>query len=238
MCKLRSVMLTGFLVLILLGCSRDKQKSIVVKTEVDRVSYSLGMNIAKGLKRQGVEINSDIFAKAVNDVIIGNKTMLTEEEMRETLRNYQKELREKMKKEREIIGEKNQKESTIFLEANKKKEGVITLPSGLQYKILKEGTGKFPKPTDTVICNYKGTLIDGTVFDSSYERGNPATFTLNRVIKGWQEALPLMKVGSKWELYVPGELGYGKRGSGQKIGPDAALIFEIELLSIKEILKK
>ena len=238
MYRLKSVMLTCLFVLILLGCSRDKQKNIALKTEADKVSYSLGMNIATGLKRQGVEINSDVFAKAVNDVINGEKTMLTEEEMREILRNYQKGLREKMRKEKEVIGEKNQKEGTIFLEANKKKEGVITLPSGLQYKILKEGTGKFPKPTDTITCNYKVTLIDGTVFDSSYERNKPATFTLNRVIKGWQEALPLMKIGSKWELYVPGELGYGKRGSGQKIGPDATLIFEIELISIKENLKK
>jgi len=131
------------------------------------------------------------------------------------------------------LADKNQKEGEVFLAENKKKKGVITLPSGLQYQVIKEGTGKIPKATDTVTTHYRGTLIDGTEFDSSYKRGEPASFPVNGVIKGWTEALQLMKVGSKWQLFIPSNLAYGPQGAGQAIGPNATLIFEIELLSIK-----
>jgi len=156
--------------------------------------------------------------------------VLTDQEIRETMTAFQKDMMAK----RQALGEKNKKEGEAFLAENKKKPGVITLPSGLQYKILKAGTGKKPKPTDTVTVNYKGTLIDGTEFDSSYQRGKPATFPLSGIIPGWREALTLMQEGAKWEIYVPPNLAYGERSSGTVIGPNATLIFQIELVSIQE----
>src|ERR1041385_5911341 len=181
--------------------------------EKDKVSYALGMNIASSLganlKRQNVEINNDVLAQALKDGLSGGKTLMTE------------------------AADANKKEGDAFLAANKAKPGVVTLPSGLEYKIIKEGTGPKPAATDSVVCNYRGTLINGKEFDSSYKRGEPATFPVSGVIKGWTEALQLMPVGSKWELYVPPDLAYGARGAGADIGPNSTLIFEVELLSIQ-----
>jgi FKBP-type peptidyl-prolyl cis-trans isomerase FklB len=160
--------------------------------------------------------------------------LLTEEEARAAIMHLQAQLRQKQIEAMKLAGEKNQKAGEAFLAENKKKEGVVTLPSGLQYKILKAGEGKKPTAEDTVVCNYRGTLIDGTEFDSSYKRGEPATFPVRGVIKGWTEALQLMPVGSKWQLFIPPTLAYGERGAGAQIGPDATLIFEVELISIKE----
>ena len=158
---------------------------------------------------------------------------MTEQEMKETLAGLQKELMEKQAERAKLLAEKNKKEGEAFLAANKTKEGVKTLPDGLQYKVIKEGTGKTPKADDTVVTNYRGTLIDGTEFDSSYKRGQPATFPVKGVIPGWTEALQLMKEGSKWELFIPSNLAYGERGAGNAIGPNATLVFEIELISVK-----
>ena len=203
----------------------------------DKVSYALGMNIASSLganlKRQGVEINTDVLVQALKDGLSGGKTKMTEEEARATLMQLQAELQSKQEEKMKLATENNKKEGDAFLAANKTKPGVVTLPSGLQYKIVKAGTGPKPAATDTVVCNYRGTLIDGKEFDSSYKRGEPATFPVSGVIKGWTEALQLMPVGSKWELYIPPDLAYGARGAGADIGPNATLLFEVELLSIQ-----
>lgn len=205
----------------------------VFKTEKDKVSYAVGMDIGNMMARQPIDIDVNMFIKGFNDVMKKNKTLLTEQEFRETMMALQKEMMAKQGERMKTVGDKNKQEGESFLAENKKKEGVKTLPGGLQYKIIKEGTGKIPKATDTVTTNYRGALIDGTEFDSSYKRGQPATFQVNGVIKGWTEALQLMKTGSKWQLFIPSNLAYGDKGAGQQIGPNAVLIFDIELLSIK-----
>jgi FKBP-type peptidyl-prolyl cis-trans isomerase len=206
----------------------------VLKTAQDKQSYALGMNIGMGMHRQGLEVNPDLVTRGFKDAFAGGKTALTEDEARAALTELQAEMKKKMQDKAQTTGAANKKEGDAFLAANKGKEGVVTLPSGLQYKILKEGTGPKPTASDTVVCNYKGTLIDGKEFDSSYKRGEPATFPVGGVIKGWTEALQLMPVGSKWQLFIPADLGYGDRGAGADIGPGATLIFEVELMSIQE----
>ena len=206
-------------------------------TQKDKVSYALGMNIAQGLsanlKRQSVEINNDLLIQALKDVLSGATTKITEDEARTTLMQFQKEMQAKAEEKMKEATENNKKEGEAFLAANKTKPGVVTLPSGLQYKILTEGKGPKPTASDTVVCNYRGTLINGTEFDSSYKRGEPATFPVGGVIKGWTEALQLMPVGSKWQLFIPSDMAYGARGAGGEIGPNATLIFEVELISIQ-----
>jgi len=202
-------------------------------TDRDKESYALGMNIARGLKGQSVDVDPAVLTRAIKDVLTGAKPLLTDDEAMEALKKLQVEVRQKQETERKELADKNQREGQEFLAANKTKDGVVTLPSGLQYKILTQGNGPKPAPNDTVVCQYRGTLIDGTEFDSSYKRGQPATFPVNRVIKGWTEALELMPVGSKWQLFVPPDLAYGDRGAGNLIGPNATLIFEVEVLSIQ-----
>ncbi|HET9408204.1 MAG TPA: FKBP-type peptidyl-prolyl cis-trans isomerase [Candidatus Sulfotelmatobacter sp.] len=192
-------------------------------TSKDKFSYALGMNLGGGLHRQSVDIDPDVFMRGFKDALAGRKTQLTDDEARAAITNLQAELRAATKK-------RNQD----FLEENKVKQGVVALPSGLQYKILQEGTGPKPAATDTVVCNYRGTLIDGKEFDSSAKHGGPATFPVSGVIKGWTEALQLMPVGSKWQLFIPSDLAYADRGAGQDIGPGATLIFEVELVSIQK----
>ncbi len=203
-----------------------------LKTKKDKVSYVIGVNVGKGMQQQSIDIDPDIFAKGLKDAMTGAKTAMTDEEMRQVLTAFQKEMAEKQAEKMKVVAEKNKKEGEAFLAANKKKKGVKTLPSGLQYKVIKEGTGEMPKLTDTVTTNYRGTLIDGTEFDSSYKRGQPAKFPVKGVIAGWTEALQLMKVGSTWQLFIPSSLAYGERGAGNIIGPNATLIFDIELISI------
>jgi len=202
-----------------------------------KFSYALGMNIATGLganlKKQGVEVDWNILAEGIKDTAAGGKTRLTEEESKAVLNDVQNDVRKEQQEKAKQLGDKNKADGATFLAANKSKEGVKTLPSGMQYKVVTEGTGPKPAATDTVVCNYRGTLIDGTEFDSSYKRGEPATFPVGGVIKGWTEALQLMPVGSKWQLFIPSDLAYGERGAGAEIGPDATLIFEVELISIK-----
>lgn len=198
-----------------------------------KFSYALGMNMASGLSRQGVEIDPDVFAKGLKDQLAG-KTLMTEDEERAVLMQAQTEFRAKQQEKAKQASAANKKAGEDFLAANNAKEGVVALPSGLQYKILKEGTGPKPTVNDTVVCNYRGTLIDGKEFDSSYKRGEPAKFPVGGVIKGWTEALQLMPVGSKWQLFIPASLAYGERGAGADIGPDSTLIFEVELISIEE----
>ncbi len=173
-------------------------------------------------------------AEGLKDALRGGKTRLTEEEAKTVLTEVQNEVRKQQQEKMKEAADKNKTEGQAFLAANKDKEGVETLPSGLQYKIITEGTGPKPTASDTVVCNYRGTLIDGKEFDSSYKRGQPATFPVSGVIKGWTEALQLMPVGSKWQLFIPSDLAYGERGAGAEIGPNSTLIFEVELISIKD----
>jgi len=199
-----------------------------LRTPKEKFSYALGMNLGTGLHVQGVEVDPNILAQAMKTAMSGGKTLLTPQEAQATLMQAQNEMRQKR------IGE-NKKEGEAFLTANRAKEGVVTLPSGLEYKILKAGTGPKPAASDTVVCNYQGKLIDGREFDSSYKRGEPATFAVARVIRGWTEALQLMPVGSKWQLFIPPDLAYGEQGSPDgSIGPGSTLIFEVELMSIQE----
>jgi FKBP-type peptidyl-prolyl cis-trans isomerase FklB len=204
-----------------------------IKNDKERISYSLGMDIGGNLKRGSVEVDPDMLAKGLKDSYGGGKTILTEEEARKTLTDFQRTLMAKQAEAMEKLSEKNKADGEKFLAENAKKEGVKTLPSGLQYREIAPGAGKSPKATDTVTTHYKGTLIDGTKFDSSYERGQPATFPVSGVIPGWTEALQLMKEGAKWQLFVPANLGYGERGAGGEIGPNATLIFEVELISVQ-----
>ena len=206
---------------------------LTLSTEKEKFSYALGMRMGGSLKKQDVPVDPAILARGVKDAVSGGKTLLTEEEAQAALTAMQNEMRQKQQAKMQEAGAADKKEGEAFLAANKGKEGVVTLPSGLQYKILQEGTGPKPTATDSVVCNYRGTLIDGKEFDSSYKRGQPATFPVNGVIKGWTEALQLMPVGSKWQLFIPPDLAYGERGAGPDIGPDSTLIFEVELLSIQ-----
>jgi len=210
-----------------------KPKEITLTTQQDKISYAIGMNMAKTLQRQSLEVKPDLVAKGLKDVLTGSKPLLSDDEAMATLTTLQNEMRTKQQEKAQQLGLANKKEGDDFLTANKGKEGVVALPSGLQYKILKQGDGPKPSASDSVVCNYRGTLINGTEFDSSYKRGQPSTFPVSGVIKGWTEALQLMPVGSKWQLFVPSELAYGQRGASTDIGPNATLIFEVELLSIQ-----
>jgi FKBP-type peptidyl-prolyl cis-trans isomerase FklB len=204
-----------------------------LKTPKEKFSYGIGTDLGRNLKRLGIEVDADLLLKGFNDALSGAKPLMSDEEIGTTLNALQQQIQRKQAQAASIAGEENKKAGEAFLAQNKSKEGVVTLPSGLQYKILKAGDGKKPAASDTVECNYRGTLINGNEFDSSYKRGQPATFGVSQVIPGWQEALQLMSVGSKWQLFVPAELAYGERGAGREIGPNAALIFEVELLAIK-----
>jgi FKBP-type peptidyl-prolyl cis-trans isomerase len=204
-----------------------------LKNDKEKISYSIGMDIGGNLKRGSVEVDPDLLAKGLKDSYGGGKTILTEDQARQAIADFQKTLMAKQAEIMQKLSEKNKADGEKFLAENAKKEGVKTLPSGLQYKEIAPGTGKSPKTTDTVTTHYKGTLIDGTVFDSSYKRGQPATFQVSGVIPGWTEALQLMKEGAKWQLFVPSNLAYGERGAGREIGPNATLIFEVELISVK-----
>ena len=206
---------------------------MTLDTQMDKESYAIGMSFGSSLRKQSVEVETDILIRGMKDSLAGGKTLLTDDEQKAVLTTLQADIRKKQEEKMAQAGEGNLKEGQDFLAANKSKAGVVTLPSGLQYKILQAGTGPKPTTTDSVVCNYRGTLINGTEFDSSYKRGQPATFPVSGVIKGWTEALQLMPAGSKWQLFVPADLAYGARGAGPGIGPNSTLIFEVELISIQ-----
>ena len=197
-----------------------------LKTSKDKVSYAVGVNIGNTLKPWGDEIDLNVMQNAIKDVLAKKTPLLTEQEMREIVMNFQSEFRTRSL-------EKNKKEGEKFLAENKTKEGVKTTPSGLQYKVMTQGEGKIPTSNDTVVAHYRGTLIDGSEFDSSYKRGEPSEFPVMGVIKGWTEALLMMPVGSKWQLFIPSDLAYGERGNRGTIPPNSTLLFDIELVSIK-----
>jgi FKBP-type peptidyl-prolyl cis-trans isomerase FklB len=227
-------MAAAAIAILALGSWAQAQEPKGLKDQKEKLSYVIGVDIGKALEKQGVQIDPEIVAKGLKDGFSGGKLLMNDQEIQETMTAFQKEMRVKQEAALKQAGEKNKKEGEAFLTENKAKEGVKTLPSGLQYKVIKAGSGKKPKATDTVVTHYKGTLLDGTEFDSSYRRNQPATFKVNGVIRGWTEALQLMEEGAKWILYVPSALAYGERGAGGQIGPNATLIFEVELVSIQE----
>ena len=210
------------------------QETPALTTEKDKLSYAMGMDLGAQLKTRSVEIDPAVFGRGLADALAGGKTLLTEEEAKAVITELQKAMMVKQAEAARLAGEKNKADGEAFLAANKAKEGVVTLPSGLQYKVLKAGDGRKPTEADTVECQYRGSLVDGTEFDSSYRRGQPVTLKVKGgVIPGWAEALLLMPVGSKWQFFVPPQLAYGERGAGRDVGPNATLLFEVELLAIK-----
>lgn len=227
------ILLTVALCICLCAGYVQAQERMTLKDERDKTSYSIGTDIGGSLRRQGFDLNVAALIQGVRDALTGTATLLTDEEIKNTLAAFQRRFMEQQIQRLKELSEKMKKEGEAFMEANKKKEGVVVLPSGLQYRIVKKGTGKAPATSDTITAHYRGTLVDGREFDSSYRRGEPTTFPVSGVIPGWTEALQLMPVGSTWQVFVPAHLAYGERGAGDMIPPNAALIFQIELISIK-----
>jgi len=221
-------------IFLLAAGSAAAQEPGALKDQKEKISYIIGMDIGTNFKRQSIDIDPDILNRGIKDGLSGAKALISEQEAKEVLAAFEQSMRARQEGLRRTVGEKNKKEGEIFLSENKAKEGVKTAPSGLQYRVIKPGTGKKPQPTDTVTVDYRGTLVDGTEFDSSYRRGKPATFPVSGVIPGWTEALQMMEEGAKWQIVIPAKLAYGEQGAGQAIGPNATLIFEVELISIQE----
>ncbi|MGE5352557.1 MAG: FKBP-type peptidyl-prolyl cis-trans isomerase [Acidobacteriota bacterium] len=237
--KIRLMAILAILSVGIAACQQKDIKKEDLKTSKDKVSYSIGLDVGKNLgtnlKRGEIEINQTALLQGIKDALTRDSLyLLTEAEIRETMTNFQKEMMEKQTTKMKELGDKNKKEGEAFLAANKTKEGVKTTASGLQYKVITAGNGPSPKLTDKVKVNYRGTLVNGTEFDNSYKRGEPIVFNVGSVIKGWTEALQLMKVGDKWQLFIPSELAYGEQGAGQAIPPSSTLIFDVELLGIEK----
>ena len=232
--RLISVM---FLLTFVAGCAAEEPKAVpelTLDTPKNRISYTIGVNIGQDFKTQKMDVDADILVMGLKDSIAGKELRLTDEEMASEIQTFQQEMQAKMAAEMEAMVAKNEAEGVAFLAENAKKEGVVVTESGLQYKVLEPGEGDSPQATDVATVHYRGTLVDGTQFDSSYDRGQPATFPVGGVIAGWTEALQLMKPGAKWQLVIPAELAYGERGAGQDIGPNATLLFDVELISVEK----
>lgn len=233
--SIQKVLLVAILSVGVAACQQKDLSKADLKTQKDKVSYSIGLDIGKTLKRQSIDIEPAALLQGMKDAIAKDSLyLLTDAEIQEVMKNFQQEMMSKQNAKLKEMGDKNKKDGEAFLAANKTKEGVKTTASGLQYKVLASGTGATPGPNDKVKCNYVGTLIDGTEFDNSYKRGEPIVFPVGGVIKGWTEALQMMKVGDKWQLFIPSDLGYGDSGMGQTIPPSSTLIFEVELLGIEK----
>jgi FKBP-type peptidyl-prolyl cis-trans isomerase len=226
---MRVILTMVMMVLPVVACAKNAP---VLKTDKDKLSYAMGMDLGAQLKSKSIDIDPSVFAAGLSDALAGRKTTLTAEEAKAAISELQRGLAVKQAALAKAAGDKNKAEGDAFLSANKAKPGVVTLPSGLQYRILTTGSGKKPTSTDTVVCHYRGTLIDGKEFESSY-KGEPVTFPIGQVIRGWAEVLQLMPVGSKWQVFVPSNLAYGERGASADIGPNATLIFDLELVAIK-----
>jgi FKBP-type peptidyl-prolyl cis-trans isomerase len=205
-----------------------------LRTEKEKTSYAVGAQTGADMRQFGMDVDPDLVARGFRDAYSGRKLLLSDQQMSETMGNISRIISAKSGEMMKQDAERNKQEGEAFLTQNARKEGVKTLPSGLQYKIIKMGTGRTPRATDTVAVNYRGTFIDGTEFDSSYRRGQPFSFQVNKMIKGWVEALQMMPVGSKWQLFIPPRLAYGEQGAPPAIGPNVTLIYEVELLSIKQ----
>jgi FKBP-type peptidyl-prolyl cis-trans isomerase FklB len=226
-CVLAAILSVGLFSTVCFGA----EKPALTDTK-DKESYSLGYQFGQSMKAQGMDLNVEIYTSGIRDALSGTNPQLSQSEMRTVVTELQKRLAASRQKEIKEMADKNLAEGKVFLEENKKKDGVVSLPSGLQYKVLTEGSGKLPKATDSVTVNYRGIMVDGTEFDNSYKRGQPVTFQVGKVIPGWTEGLQLMKEGSKWQLFIPPQLAYGDRGTG-RIPPNSTLIFEVELLAVK-----
>ena len=235
---------TIMLVVALVSGAAAAENTPALQTQKERISYALGMDLGNQLRKMSVDVDPAVFGQALRDALSGGKTLLTEEQVKTAISELQAEMKRKEAARRkgteeddrieaDIAAAYNKKAGEAFLEGNRKKEGVMALPSGLQYKILTEGSGRKPAEDDTVVCQYRGTFIDSTEFDSSYRTGQPVTVAVKGVIPAWREALKLMAVGSKYQLFIPPQLAYGAQGSGRGIGPHVTLIFEVELLAIK-----
>jgi len=225
------------LVTLLSACNQQataKDESVKLDNQTNKASYSIGVQMGTQMAPLKDMLNQDAIIMGFKDTISGTEAKLSAEEMQTVMQGFQKTIMEKQQAEKSAASANNAAEGEKFLADNKVKDGIKTTASGLQYKVITAGTGATPKATDTVVTHYSGTLINGKVFDSSYKRNSPATFPVNGVIKGWTEALQLMKVGAKWQLFIPADLAYGERGAGANIGPNQVLIFEIELLEIKK----
>ena len=221
----------------LVGCAAEEASSAAemkLDTPKSRISYTIGVNIGQDFKSQNMDVDPDVLLMGLKDVLSGKELQLTEEEMVQEVQNFQQEMQAKMAAEMEAVATKNKAEGESFLAENAKQEGIVVTESGLQYKILEPGEGDAPGPADLATVHYRGTLIDGTQFDSSYDRGQPATFPVGGVIPGWTEALQLMKPGARFQLFIPADLAYGERGAGQDIGPNATLLFDVELISVEK----
>ena len=229
----RTVGILAVVVVLATAVGAVAEETGALTSERDKISYALGLEMGNNLKRQGIDIDPTLLGQGIKDALAGGTPRLSEAEAREAVMKFQKDQMAKQQEAQKAASAKAKAEGDAFLAANAKKDGVVTLPSGLQYKVITQGTGATPKASDTVSVHYRGRLVDGTEFDSSYKRNEPTSFPVGGVIPGWTEALQLMKVGSKWELYVPAKLAYGDRGAGGVIPPGATLIFEVELLSIK-----
>lgn len=216
------------------GAAQTPAPASVFKTQKEKISYAIGMEMGKGLKTQGLDVDSAVMLQGLKDALSDAKPQMSEEELKQVITALQQEMRQKQMQAQEAAAAENKTKGAAFLAENAKKDGVVALPDGLQYKILTPGQGKKPAETDTVMCNYKGTFLDGTEFDSSTQAGKPVPFEVKNVIPGFKEVLQLMPVGSKWQVFIPSNLAYGERGAGNVIGPNATLIFEVELVSIQE----
>ncbi|MBW2474416.1 MAG: FKBP-type peptidyl-prolyl cis-trans isomerase [Deltaproteobacteria bacterium] len=221
----------------LAGCAPEEASSaseLKLDTSKNRISYTIGVNIGQDFKSQNMDVDPDLLLMGLKDTLSGKELQLTEEEMVQEIQNFQQEMQVKMAAEMEAKAAENKAAGEAFLAENAKQEGVVVTESGLQYKIIEPGQGDSPGPADVATVHYRGTLIDGTQFDSSYDRGQPASFPVGGVIPGWSEALQLMKPGAKWQLSIPAELAYGERGAGQDIGPNSTLLFDVELISVEQ----
>jgi FKBP-type peptidyl-prolyl cis-trans isomerase FklB len=214
------------------GTTAAKPKPLALVTDKDKQSYAIGLNVGKSLHRDSIDVEPKFVLQGIEDAMGDGKLLLTDDQIKTVMTALQTQVRQQQEEKRLALAESNKKDGAAFLAANATKEGVVTLPDGLQYKVLVAGTGPKPSASDTVVCNYRGTLLDNSEFDSSYKRGQPMTFRVGGVIKGWTEALQLMPVGSKWQLFIPPDLAYGDRGQGPG-GPNSTLVFEVELLSIQ-----
>lgn len=235
--KVVGILLFSYLTAAVLGCAPEQpaaEEEPKLDSQKSRISYTIGLNIGNDFAKQDLDIDPDLLLLGIRDALDEKEPRLSEEEMVAEIQAFQKQLQEQQMAKIQKLAEENQVASEAFLKENAEKEGVVVLDSGLQYKVVEAGEGDSPQADSVVTVHYRGTLVDGTEFDSSYSRNQPATFPVNGVIPGWSEALPLMKEGAKWELYIPADLAYGESGAGEKIGPNAALIFEVELLAIEE----
>jgi FKBP-type peptidyl-prolyl cis-trans isomerase len=220
--------------LVLLALQASAQDPSTLKTDKDKQSYGVGVQFGMILKSQGIDVNSDLLIQGMKDALAGGKLLMTDDELRTTLTALQQEVGQKQEQAKLAAADTNKKAGEAFLAENKKKDGVVTLPSGLQYKIIKAAAGKKPTEDDTIVCQYRGTLLDGTEFDSSYASGSPATFLVKGLIPGFKEALEQMPIGSTWQFFIPSDLAYGENGAGDAVGPNATLIFQVELISIQD----